>query len=109
MQQITISGTLLGNAAVFRDKNDRPFIRFTVTCGATDIHGRTIFNHYRCTCYVVTGYEKMKNGDQVFVIGKFLPSLYVNEKGKTEMNLDVLVTHITGGYRAEERENRKIK
>ncbi len=107
MQRITISGTLLGDTACFRDKNDRQFIRFTVTCGSTDIHGRTVFNHYRCTCYITSGYENMKKGDQVFIMGKFLPSIGVDDKGKPYLNLDVMVTDITGGYRATERKKKQ--
>lgn len=106
MQQIIISGTLLGDAGLFTDKAGKNYVRFVVTCGSTDVYGRTIYSHYRCTCYM-SQYSKMKNGDQVFVTGRFSPSISTDEKGKPYMNLDVMVTQITGGYRADERKKDK--
>ena len=102
MQQITLSGTLITDAYKFRDKNNREFIRFTVTCGSLDGNGRTVFTHYRCTCYLL-GFEGMKKGDQVFLTGRFTPSLDTDVKGKPYMRLDVMVVSISGGYRAYER------
>ena len=106
MQTITISGTVHGEVMTLKDKKGRTFLRFFVVCGATDLFGRAVFNYYRCTCYM-TKYDKMKDGDQVFVIGQFLPTLTTDEKGRTYQNLDVMVTQITGGYRAEERNKKK--
>ena len=102
MQQIIISGTLLTDAAKFTDKNGREFTRFTVTCGETDITGKTVYTHYRCTCYLI-GYGKMTKGDQVFITGKFLPKLETDDKGKYYMALNVMVSNLTGGYRHSER------
>lgn len=102
MQQITLSGTLIADATEHVDKNGRKHCRFLLTCGANDAYGRTVYSHYRCICYV-NGYEGMKKGDQVFLTGKFLPSLTVDKDGKPYMNLDVMVVTISGGYRANER------
>lgn len=108
MQQITLSGTLISDASKFKDRNNKEFIKFIVTCGSTDAYGRTIFTHYRCICYV-TGYEGMRKGDQVFLTGRFCPSLGTDESGKNYMNLDVMVISISGGYRASERKTDKRK
>lgn len=102
MQQIIISGALITDVQKLRDRNGRDYLRFTVTCGSTDINGRSIFTHYRCISYI-TGYGKLKKGDQVFITGKFTPSLMCDENGKTYMNLDVMVASITPGYRAEDK------
>lgn len=102
MQQITLSGTLITDASKQRDKSGRNYIRFTLTCSSVNIYGRTEFTHYRCICYV-PGYESMKKGDQVFITGKFSASIGKDDKGNAYLNLDVMVTSISGGYRAAER------
>lgn len=102
MQQITISGTLFNDAEKCVDKNGRPYVRFVVTCGNDEPEGKREFTHYQCTCYM-TGYEAMKKGDQVFVTGKFTAKARMDDKGKTYMNLNVMVHQINGGYRANER------
>lgn len=103
-----ISGTLSGDAERCVDKNSRPYIRFTVTCGDADINNRTVYTHYQCTCYM-TGYENMKKGDQVFLTGRFSAKQRTDDKGKTYMNLNVMVYQITGGYRADEKTKSKTK
>ena len=105
MQQITISGTLLTDAEKSVDKNNRTFVRFTVSCGWSDQYGRTQYTHYRCVCYV-GGYDKMKKGDQVFVTGKLTASIGYDNAGKSYLNLDVMVYQVSKGYRSEERTSR---
>lgn len=102
MQKITLSGTLLTDATKQRDIKGREYSRFTLTCGEVNSMGRTVFTHYRCICYIPR-YENMKKGDQVFLDGKFSASLEEDENGKKYMNLSVIVTSISGGYRASER------
>lgn len=97
-----ISGTLLNDAGMFTDKAGKNYVRFTVTCGTSDVFGRTIYSHYRCICYF-GGYDKMKKGDQVFLTGRFTPSVILDDKGKPQMNLDVMVTQITRGYEAKDK------
>ncbi|MBR1434021.1 MAG: single-stranded DNA-binding protein [Bacteroidales bacterium] len=105
MQQVTISGTLLSDAENCVDKNQRSYIRFTVTCGDNDENGRSIYTHYRCTCYIA-GYEKMKKGDQVFVTGKQKIRLGQTAQGEPKINIDVMVFQISGGRRADQRNTR---
>lgn len=105
MQQITISGSLLTDAFTFKDVNNRQYVRFVVSCPNVDKFGRTTFSHYRCTCYIL-GFQSLKKGDQVFLTGRFTPSIGTDEKGKTYLNLDVLVLSISGGYKADERKNK---
>ena len=102
MQQIILSGTLIADATEHIDKNGRKHCRFILTCGETDVYGRTVYIHYNCICYK-NGYEGMKKGDQVFITGKFLPSLNLDKDGKAYMNLNVMINTISGGYRANER------
>ena len=106
MEQITISGTLLNNAETKTDKNGRCFTRFTVTCGSVDMHGRTVFTHYRCTCYV-SGYENLVAGDQVFLTGRFSAGISTDKEGKPYANLNVMVHQASGGYRASERKKNR--
>lgn len=101
MQQITISGTLLSDAEKCVDKSGKNYSRFTVSCGSTGPDGRVEFTHYRCICYI-SGYEKFKKGDQAFVTGKLSARLRVDDKGRTYMNLDIMVYQLTGGYRARD-------
>lgn len=107
MQQVTISGTLYRDAEKCIDRNGRKYIRFVVTCGSDEPGGRTEFTHYQCTCYM-TGFENMKKGDQVFVTGKFSARTRVDDKGKTYMNLNVMVHQINGGYRVSDRASQGI-
>ncbi len=102
MEQITLSGTLITDATLQRDKKGRDYTRFILTCGSVNMFGRTEFTHYRCICYI-NGYENMKKGDQAFLTGKFSATLEKDEKNNYYMNLNVLVTSISGGYRATER------
>lgn len=102
MQQVIISGTLLSDAWKFKDKNGREFLRFIVTCGHIDQDGHSVFTNYRCT-YYAPGYESLKKGDQVFIIGKFFPKLETDDKGKTYMILDVMVSTLTNGFKHNER------
>lgn len=102
MQIITISGTLLTNAEKCTDKNGKNYTRFTVTCGGTDVFGRSQYTHYRCTCYV-SGYEGMKKGDQIFLSGNLSAKVRIAEDGKSYLNMDVMVYQVSGGYRANER------
>ena len=104
MQQITLSGALITDAFKLKDKNNKDFLRFTLSCASVDNYGRTVFTHYRCTCYII-GFQGLKKGDQVFITGRFTPSIGTDDKGKTYMNLDVMVLSIAGGYRANERKN----
>lgn len=106
MEQITISGTLLTKAETDYDKKGRKYTRFTVTCGSEDIHGRTQFTHYRCICYV-GGYEKLVQGDQVFLTGRLSASIGTDSFGKNYLNLNVMVHQASGGYRASERKKEK--
>ena len=106
MQVINISGTLLSDSTKCKDRNGRSFTRFTVTCGSEGANGRTVFTHYRCTCYV-GGYDFLKKGDQVFVSGRFSPTVTIDKDGNEIITgLNVLVHQITGGYRATERKSR---
>lgn len=102
MQQITISGTLVSDAQQCVDKRGRKFVRFTLTCGSADVYGKINYNHYQCVCYI-PGYEKAKKGDQLFLTGRFTPSVVLNENKKAELRLDVMVLTISGGYTANER------
>ena len=106
MQQITISGTLLTDAENCKDRNGRSFVRFKVTCGDTDVLGRTKYTHYNCTCYM-PNFGKLKKGDQVFVTGKLSADIAMDDKGKTYLNLCVMVYQATGGYKIEERNKNK--
>lgn len=107
MQVINISGTLVSDSEKCKDRNGRSFSRFTVTCGSNDINGRTVFTHYRCICYV-GGYDALKKGDQVFVSGRFSPSVSLNNEGREVItSLNVMVHQITGGYRAVERKDKR--
>lgn len=108
MQIITISGTLLNDAEKCVDKNGRKYTRFMMTCGSTDINGRSVFTHYSCTCYI-DGYEKLKKGDQAFVCGKFSAKLSVDDKGTPYMNLNVLAFQASTGYTFKEKSERKNK
>lgn len=103
MQQIILSGTLLTDPERCKDKNGKYYTRFTLTCGSNDMFGRTVFTHYRCTCYI-GGYERLRKGDQVFLSGKFSPSSSLDRDGKSVItSLNVMVYQISGGYRAQER------
>lgn len=106
MQQITISGTLLADAEQYKDKNGNNFVRLKVTCGETDMNGRTQFTHYLCTSYL-EGFNKLKKGDQVFLTGKLSAKSGIDEKGKPFWSLCVMVYQATGGYKIEERTNNK--
>lgn len=106
MQQITISGTLLTDAELCKDKNGKNFVRFKVTCGDTDAFGRTEYTHYQCTCYL-QNFNKLKKGDQVFVTGKLSAKISADDKGKSYLNLNVMVYQATGGYKIEERSKNK--
>ena len=91
MQVIIISGTLLSDSVKCKDRNGRSFTRFTVTCGSEGANGRTVFTHYRCTCYV-SGCDFLKKGDQVFVSGRFSPSVSIDNEGNeiiTELSIFV--------------------
>ena len=107
MQQITISGTLLNDAERCKDRNGNFYVRFDVTCGESDTSGRPEFTHYHCTCYI-TGFEKLKKGDQVFITGKLRAKLSANAKGEAYMNLNVMVHQVSGGYKIEERKPVRI-
>ena len=106
MQVITISGTLLDDAVKCVDKSGHSYVRFTMTCGSTDLNGRSYFTHYSCTCYVEE-YAKLKKGDQAFICGKLSARLSQDEKGKYYMNLNVLAYQTSGGYKSEERDKKK--
>ena len=102
MQQITLAGTLLTDATKFRDRRNRDFLRFILTCTSVDSNGRTVFTHYKCICYILS-FQELKKGDRVFLTGRFMPSLGQDETGKTYMNLDVLVLTMSGGYRPDKK------
>lgn len=102
MQQITISGTLVSNSESCTDKNGKSFSRFSVVCGSREITGRTKYTYYRCICYV-SGYERLKKGDQVFVTGKLNADVAVDSKGQPYLQLNVMVYQASGGFRADER------
>lgn len=102
MQLVTLSGTLVNDPQQCVDKRGRKFLRFTLTCGSADIYGKVNFNYYQCVCYV-PGYEKTHKGDQVFLTGRFLPSIVLNEYKEAELRLDVMVFTISGGFKASER------
>lgn len=106
MQVVNISGTLLTDSETCKDRNGKTFTRFTVTCGSTGANGRTMYTHYRCTCYI-GGYSTLKKGDQVFISGLFSPSVSLDNNGhEVYSSLNVLVHQISGGYRAYERKAR---
>jgi len=107
MQQITLAGALITDALKLKDKNNKEFLRFTLSCASVDNYGRTIFTHYRCTCYIL-GFQGLKKGDHVIITGRFMPSIGTDDKGKTYMNLEVMVLSIAGGYRAYERKTQSI-
>lgn len=102
MQQITISGTLLSDAETCVDKRGKTFVRLKVTCGDTDINERTQYTHYYCTCYM-SGFEKLKKGDQVFLTGKLSAKAVLGTDGKAYLNLNVMVYQASGGYKVVER------
>ena len=103
MQHITISGTLLDDAEKCTDKDGRNYIRFSVSCGDSTPGGRTEFTHYNCTCYIMA-YEGMRKGDQVFITGRFSPRLRKDDKGRSYMNLNIMVHQINGGRKAADKQ-----
>lgn len=106
MQQVTISGTLLEDAETLFDKKGLNYTRFTVTCGETESDGRPVFTHYHCVCYI-KGYETLKKKDQVFVSGKqTIKILKTKETNEPYPYISVLVTSISRGYTAKERNKR---
>jgi len=106
MEQIILSGTLFKDAESCIDKSGKTYSRFTVVCGSNDSTGRAVFTRYHCICYI-SGYEKMKKGDQVFVTGKLTAKLGIDENENPSVSLSVMVFQISGGYRAEERQKTK--
>lgn len=105
MEQAIISGTLLTDVESCIDVKGRTYSRFTVTCGSRGVNGRTKYTHYQCTSYL-SGYEKLKKGDQVFLSGNLSVTEYRDETGSTKTKLNILVYQMSGGYRAEEKMNR---
>ncbi len=105
MEQATISGTLLTDVETCVDVKGRNYSRFTVTCGSKSVNGRTKYTHYQCTSYL-SGYEKLKKGDQVFVTGNLSVTEYRDNSGTMKTRLNILVYQMSGGYRAEEKMNR---
>lgn len=102
MQQITISGTLLEDAVVCTDKNQRSFTRFIVSCGEEDQNGRMQFTHYNCTCYLPIC-NNLKKGDLVLISGKFSAKCVPDENGgMPKLRLNVMVYQLSGGYRQKE-------
>lgn len=104
MEIVTISGTLYTDSSVAKDKNGRQFTRMTVTCGSSDPNGAPVFTHYKCICYL-KGYENLKKGDQVFLTGSQKISIWVDQNGKPWLNIDVMVHHISCGYKGEDKKH----
>ena len=105
MQQITLSGTLITEAFRQVDKKGRPYIRFTLSCGSIMPGDRVEYTHYKCVCYI-GGYDRLEKGDQVFVVGKLQASIQYDESQSPSLNLQVMVTNMSGGRRAEDKKKK---
>ena len=98
MQSITISGTLLSDAMKCMDRNGRSFTRFTVTCGSEGVNGTIVYTHYRCTCFM-SGLESLREGDQVFLSGRFTPSVSIDNEGNDIITeLRIFVYQLSVGF-----------
>lgn len=69
IQTIILIGHLLTDAEVFTDKNGHDFIRFKLSCRKTTFKGESKFTVYR-VCTYQSGFETLKQGDQVYVSDK---------------------------------------
>lgn len=86
MQEVMISGTLLGDSETMQDKNGNSFVKFKVSC--TNNHDRTKMTMYRCWTYD-TSLADIKHGTQITVVGELNVTLRTDAKGRQWVNLDV--------------------
>lgn len=109
MELIQLVGTLVDDPEDCVDKHGRNYTRFTVTCWKHWEGGRTEFTHYSCVMYFdestknLSPARGLKKGDQVIVHGKLSARLRTDTKGKTYMNLNVLVGSLEPGEKAENK------
>lgn len=104
IQNIILVGHLLTDAQSYTDKNGHDYIRFKMSCRRTTYTGETKFTIYRICCYQ-SGFENLRQGDQVYVSGDLDITYHVDENGKAWLNNDVFARQITKGS----TENQKIK
>ena len=88
MQNIVLSGHLIGDCEVKTDKKGCNYIRFKVACEDPDLSGKSQITIYRCySCRL--DYKNLKDNDLVFIDGQ----LVLTQKNDT-ITLDVLVQSI---------------
>lgn len=93
MEVITISGCLPDDCEVCTDKRGNSFVRFKVSCKNKDYDGKTVYHVYRCYCYYA-GFEDLRRGEKVYIVGDLSYYLREDKNGKTWLNMDVYVRHI---------------
>lgn len=97
MESITVSGILENDCEVVKDKKGFDQIRFIVICDDTDFYGKQRRTIYRCLCYN-TNFKNLKQGDLVFLTGKFTVSQHWDkEQKKHVIDFDVFVTQMANG------------
>lgn len=86
MQEVMISGALMGDSEKMQDKNGDTLVKFKVSC--TNNHAKTKVTIYRCWTFD-TNLAGMKDKAQVTVIGELNITLRKYIQGRQWINLDV--------------------
>ena len=94
MQTIILSGTLLTDAKKTKDSRGREYISFVLTCITKDAKEDDDYFHTKCICYLM-GFEGLKKGDKVFLIGRFVPRIEYDKNNIAKPVLYVTVIAMT--------------
>lgn len=99
IQTITLLGHLITDAEPFSDKNGNDFIRFKMACMRATPKGESKFTVYRIL-YYGSGFENLKQGDQVYVFGDLDINAHIDKEGKVWLNNEVYALKISRGQTA---------